>query len=396
VASENQKIAGVRRNVFSTGLVSFFMDASSEMIYPLVPIFLSTILGVNTTVIGLIEGVAESTASVLKAFSGWFSDRIQKRKVLMLFGYGISTMSRPLVAMSTVWGHVLAFRFVDRFGKGIRGAPRDAIIAESTPQMELGRSFGFHRGMDTLGAVVGPAIAFFLLAVFKDNFRLVFWFSMIPGLIAVAIIVFFIKDTGGAGRRVKIEVSLKDFKWRYIAFVSVVTLFSIGNSSDVFLILRATDIGINKVHVPLLYLSFNLTYSLVSFPAGIISDRIGRRRVILTGFLLFGIIYWGFARSTEVWHIWVLFQAYGVFMGITEGIHRAYLGALVPENLKATGYGIFHTCVGLAVLPASIIAGYLWDTYGPHATFYFGTITAFSSAILFLIITLMDRKKGNG
>ena len=222
---------------------------SSEMIYPLVPIFLSSVLGVNKSVIGLIEGIAESTASLLKVFSGWFSDRIGKRKILLIVGYGISTVSRPIIALSTLWGHVLAFRFTDRFGKGIRGAPRDAIIAESTPHKDLGRSFGFHRGMDTLGAVIGPAIAFILLSLFTGNYRLVFWLSIIPGIIAVMIIVFFIKEQkskraeiqesdasellapGESPRRLAFRAK---FDWRFKAFVAIATLFALGNSSDVF------------------------------------------------------------------------------------------------------------------------------------------------------------------
>lgn len=410
----NEKIAGLERNVFFTGLVSFFMDFSSEMIYPLVPIFLTSVLGVNKSVIGLIEGVAESTASLLKVFSGWFSDRIGKRKILLIAGYGISTFSRPIVALSTLWGHVLAFRFVDRLGKGIRGAPRDAIIAESTPHKDLGRSFGFHRGMDTLGAVAGPATAFIILLFFTGNYRLVFWLSMIPGIIAVLLIIFFIKEkTIMKGETSKTKNSSEDFvippnppfphsggfaevkvkggkgglfDRRYKAFIAVATLFAIGNSSDVFLILKATSVGVKETQIPILYLSFNLVYALTSLPAGILSDRIGRKKVMLSGFILFGFIYWGFAVSSEQRYIWGLFLLYGVFMGLTEGVQKAYLGTIIPEKFKATGYGIYNTFVGLAIFPASVIGGYLWDKYGPHATFYYGTCTAFTSAVLFLII----------
>ncbi|MBI5408484.1 MAG: MFS transporter [Nitrospirae bacterium] len=401
-----KKIFGLERNVFFAGLVSFFMDFSSEMIYPLVPLFLSSVLGVNKSVIGLIEGLAESTASILKAFSGWFSDRLGKRKILMIAGYGISALSRPIIALSTMWGHVLTFRFIDRLGKGIRGAPRDAIIAEATQEKELGRAFGFHRGMDTLGAVVGPAVAFVILSLYTGNYRLVFWLSMLPGIIAVMVIVFFIKERGQGvkGSRGQAPKENKpsnprtlessnpnSFDWRYKVFVAIVTLFTIGNSSDVFLILRATDVGIGEIQIPLLYLTFNLIYSLVSMPAGILSDRIGRKRIILAGFLLFGIVYAGFGASYENWHIWGLFMLYGIFMGLTEGIHKAYLGAIIPEGRKATGYGIYSSFVGLAALPASIIGGYLWDKFGPHATFYFGSITAFSSALLFLAIFGVER-----
>ena len=402
----NKKIAGLERNVFFTGLVSFFMDMGSEMIYPLVPIFLSSVLGINKSLIGLIEGIAESTASLLKVFSGWFSDRIKKRKILMIAGYGISTLSRPILAIATLWSHVLGFRFIDRFGKGIRGAPRDAIIAESTHPRDLGRSFGFHRGMDTFGAVIGPAIAFLVLSIFTGNFRLVFWLSMIPGIIAVLVIVFFIKEAKDK-KITSIQRSLSEnppipplvkggkggFDWRFKVFAGIATLFALGNSSDVFLILRATNIGVKESQIPLLYLSFNLVYSLVSIPAGILSDRIGRKRIILSGFMLFAFVYWGFAVSSEKWHIWGLFLLYGVFMGLTEGIQKAYLSTVIPENLKATGYGIFSSFVGLAVLPASIIGGYLWDKYGPHATFYYGAITAFASAMLFLIIFGIEKIK---
>ncbi|MEK6581128.1 MAG: MFS transporter, partial [Nitrospirota bacterium] len=418
----DKKIAGLERNVFFTGLVSFFMDFSSEMIYPLVPIFLSSVLGVNKSVIGLIEGIAESTASLLKVFSGWFSDRIGKRKIFMIAGYGISTLSRPIIALSALWGHVLVFRFIDRFGKGIRGAPRDAIIAESTPMKDLGRSFGFHRGMDTLGAVAGPAIAFIMLSFFTGNYRLVFWLSMIPGMIAVMVIVFFIRERGqgkvpenrdsnprilesilrscySAKYATKHETAKdepldpRSFDWRFKAFVAIATLFAIGNSSDVFLILKATDTGIKETQIPILYLCFNLVYALTSVPAGILSDRIGRKRIILAGFILFGFIYWGFANASGQKHIWGLFLLYGVFMGLTEGIQKAYLGTIIPEKFRATGYGIYNTFTGLALFPASVAGGWLWDKYGPHATFYYGTITAFFSATLFLIVFGLDKLK---
>ena len=405
----DKKIIGLERNVFYTGLVSFFMDMSSEMIYPLVPIFLSSVLGVNKSVIGLIEGIAESTASLLKVFSGWFSDRIGKRKILLIVGYGISTLSRPIIALSTLWGHVLAFRFTDRFGKGIRGAPRDAIIAESTPHKDLGRSFGFHRGMDTLGGVAGPAVAFLLLSLFTGNYRLVFWLSMIPGIIAVLIIVFFIKEqktkraeiqesdasellaSGESPRRLAFRAN---FDWRFKAFVAIATLFAIGNSSDVFLILKATDTGVKETQIPIIYLCFNLVYALTAIPAGILSDRIGRKRIILAGFILFGFIYWGFASASEQKHIWGLFLLYGVFMGLTEGIQKAYLGTIIPDKFRATGYGIFNTFTGLAIFPASVVGGWLWDKYGSHATFYYGSITAFLSAFLFILFIITARGKG--
>lgn len=385
---ENGKgILGLHKNVFSAGLVSFFMDFSSEMVYPLVPLFLATILGVNKSIIGIIEGIAESTASLLKVFSGWFSDRIGKRRFLMVGGYGVSTLSRPFVALSTHWGHVLTYRFIDRFGKGIRTPPRDAIIAESSPEVHLGRSFGFHRAMDTVGAVVGPATAFLLLSLFSNSYRLVFWVSMIPGILAIMIIVLFITEKKGKRGLVTLpKLSLKDFDYRFKAFIFVITLFALGNSSDAFLILRAQNLGIKIAVIPLVYLSFNVVYALFAWPAGILSDKIGPRKVILSGFILFALIYLGFALAQNPTHIWMLFPLYGIFMGLTEGVQKAYLATIIPHTHKATAYGIYNSLIGLAVLPASIMGGYLWDTICPSATFYYGAIVASFSALLFIFL----------
>jgi MFS family permease len=277
-----RKFFGFGRNVFVAGLVSFFMDVSSEMIYPLVPLFLANVLGINKSVIGLIEGIAESTASLLKVFSGWFSDKIGNRKWLMAAGYGISTLSRPIVALATGWHHVLGSRFMDRFGKGIRTAPRDAIIAESSEKTHLARAFSFHRSLDTMGAVVGPALAFLFLGIFSNNYRAVFWLSIIPGAIAVLLIIFFIiekkKTTTAYSERPKL--TLKHFDWKFRVFVAIATLFALGNSSDVFLILRAQQIGIPTVMIPIVYLLFNLVYSFSAIPAGIVADKFGRKKVI--------------------------------------------------------------------------------------------------------------------
>jgi MFS family permease len=385
---------GFGRNVFVAGLVSFFMDVSSEMVYPLVPLFLANVLGVNKSVIGLIEGIAESTASLLKVFSGWFSDRIGNRKWLMAAGYGISTFSRPIVALATGWHHVMGSRFMDRFGKGVRTAPRDAIIAESTDKAFLGRAFSFHRSMDTMGAVVGPALAFFFLGIFLNDYRKVFWLSMIPGAIAVLLIIFFISEK----KKVSIvhaerpKLTLKHFDWRFKYFVAIATLFAIGNSSDVFLILRAQQIGISTVMIPMVYLLFNLIYSLSAIPAGIEADRFGRKRVILLGFVLFAFIYYGFAIARDTSAIWVLFSFYGLFMGLSEGIQKAFLATIIPSEFKATAFGVYNTAVGFAMLPASLIGGWLWDNISPSATFYFGSITASLSAVLFVVfITAIKR-----
>ena len=379
---------GLNKNVFFTGLVSFFMDVSSEMIYPLVPLFLTNALGVNKSLVGLIEGVAESTASFLKAFSGWFSDRIGRRKNLMALGYGISTLSRPIMASAGAWQQVLVARFIDRLGKGVRTAPRDAIIAESTRKTHLARAFSFHRAMDTMGAVVGPAIAIFCLGLFHNDYRKVFWVSVAPGAIAVLLIFIFIRENrkpppAAAARP---TLSFSRFNWKARFFVVIATVFAIGNSSDVFLILRAQQVGIPAVMIPAVYFTFNLVYSLSAVPAGIGADKFGMKRVILAGFVLFACLYYGFAVAAHAAAVWVLFGLYGVFMGLTEGVQKAFLATIIPPESKATAFGIYATCTGAAMLPASLMGGWLWDHFSSSATFYFGAATATLSAMLFVLL----------
>jgi len=400
----DNKLFGFGKNVTVAGFVSFCMDISSEMIYPLVPLFLANVLGVNKSVIGLIEGVAESTASLLRVFSGWFSDRIGNRKWLMAAGYGISTLSRPFVALAADWHQVLGSRFIDRFGKGVRTAPRDAIIAESTDRSYLGRAFGFHRSMDTLGAVVGPALAFFLLGLFSNDYRKVFWFSIIPGVVAVLLIIFFITEkkkpaaqliSPAAGEGLTNQtpaLTLKHFDWRFKFFTIITGLFALGNSSDVFLILRAQQVGVPAVMIPIVYLLFNLIYSLSSLPAGLAADRFGKKRVILSGFMLFAILYYGFGAASNIKAIWVLFGFYGLFMGLTEGVQKAFLATIIPQDFKATAFGVYNTIVGLAMFPASLMGGWLWDHVSPSATFYFGSVTAGLSALLFVIFIVTIKK----
>ncbi len=386
------------KNVTVTGFVSLFMDISSEMIYPLVPLFLANILGVNKSIIGLIEGIAESTASLLKVFSGWYSDRIGNRKWLMVAGYGISTLSRPILALAAGWHHVMGFRFVDRFGKGIRTAPRDAIVVESTEKDHLGLAFGFQRAMDTIGAVLGPAIAFFLLGIFSNGYRIIFWVSMIPAVIAVLLIAFFITEKANNSSHTfkSPKLTLKYFDGRFKTFVLIAAVFAVGNSSDVFLILRAQQVGIQPVTIPVVYLMFNLIYALSALPAGIAADKFGKKKVVLIGFILFALVYYGFAVVADTVMVWVLFAFYGFFMGITDGVQKAFLATIIPADFKATAFGIYNTAVGLATLPASLIGGMLWDRISPAATFYYGSITATVTALLFIIFMLYDRPNRPG
>lgn len=384
---------GLRKNVFFTGLVSFLMDVSSEMIYPLMPLFLANVLGINKSMIGLIEGIAESTASLLKVFSGWLSDRLGQRKNLMIAGYSISTLSRPIIALAGVWQQVLAARFIDRLGKGIRTAPRDAIIAESTESPHLARAFSFHRSMDTLGAVVGPAIAMLLLQLYSGNYQMVFWLSMVPGVMAVITVILFIRDKKdakyAAAKRPKL--TFQHFNWKIKFFILITTIFALGNSSDAFLILRAEQSGITPVVIPAVYLAFNLIYSLSAIPFGIAADRFGKKPFILLGFILFALLYYGFAVAGTPTSIWVLFGLYGVFMGLTEGIQKGFLATIIPPDFKATAFGVHATAVGLATLPASLIGGLLWDRVSPAATFYFGSATATVAALLFMAMIAIDR-----
>lgn len=405
------KIWGLDRNVFWAGVTSFLMDVSSEMIYSLVPIFLSSVLGINKSLIGLIEGIAEATASLVKMFSGWFSDHIGRRKPLMLFGYGISTLSRPVLALSTGWGMVLGARFIDRFGKGVRTAPRDAIIADSAPRHQLGRSFGFHRAMDQFGAVVGPAIAFVVLALHPGQYRMVFWISMIPGVLCVAVIWLFIREkrkprpaaavaAAGAGSGAApgnglatatppagtLWERLGRLRGPLLSYLLVTAVFYLGNSSDVFLILRAQDLGVAVVLIPILYLVFNFVYSALSIPAGLLADRVGRRKVALMGFAVFAVTYAWMALAASAAAAWGVFILYGVYMGISDGNGRALLGEFSTGERRGTAFGAYHMVVGLAALPASIIAGLLYDNVSPSAPFWVGAAGAVLAGILMLAL----------
>lgn len=407
--SPGRKILGFEGNVFFTGLVSFFMDLSSEMVYPLIPLFLASVLGVGASAIGLIEGVAESTASLLQAFSGWVSDRLGRRKPLMLLGYGVSALSRPGLALAGGWGHVLAARFVDRFGKGVRTAPRDAIVAECSTSADLGRNFGFQRALDQLGAVAGPAVAAGILFLRPGAVRTVFWVSLIPAVVCVLVIVFFVRErrpragpgapeTGsevgpgaGAGAeapaaslQVQAGPRLADLWQRpvLVRYVLISGLFALGNSSNAFLILRAQNLGVATLALPFMYLVFNLVYSALSIPAGLLADRLGRRRLMLAGFLVFALVYLGMALARTQAAAWGLFALYGVYMGIADGNGRALLAELAPARLKATAFGAYHGLVGLAAFPASLIAGIMWDRVSPAAPFWLGAGGAVLAGVL--------------
>ena len=383
---------GISKNVFVLGLVSFFNDVASEMIYPLVPIFLTSVLGAPVAIVGLIEGMAESTASVLTVVSGWLSDKWRKRKIFVVAGYSFSAISKILLSLAHSWPFVLLARFVDRFGKGTRTSARDALIAESSENSVRGRAFGFHRGLDTLGAVVGPLIALLAIHFLDNNFRLIFFLAFIPAFIGILLLLFFVKEK-------KKEANSLDtfhFNWRELnpsfkIFLLISFIFALGNSSDAFLILRAQNLGLSLTLVVLAYVLFNFTYALFSTPAGIIADKIGPKKVLLAGFLLFSGVYLFFGLTSSSLFLWFLFPVYGIYMALTEGVGKAYISNLVPQEKTGTAFGIYQTIIGLCTFFASFIAGILWTYIGVRLPFIFGSIMALISAFLFVVLGKKDK-----
>lgn len=381
-----KKIFGFERNVFFLSLTSFLTDASSEIIYPLLPIFLTGVLGATTVFVGLVEGVAETTASLFKLFSGWFSDKIKKRKILVVMGYTLSSITRPLMAIAAAPWNVLAIRFVDRIGKGTRNSPRDALIADSCEPQEKGRSFGFNRAMDHAGAMVGSLTVFFLLLGVTKNYRLVFALASIPALLAIVTVTFFTYDIKPA-LPVKDETRLefKFFNRKFKIFLSAVFVFTLGNSSDAFLLLRAKDLGVGIAFIPLLWFALHVVKSLTSTPSGILSDKFGRKRVILLGWFIYALVYFGFGFAGNALHVWLLFCIYGLFYGLTEGVERALVADLVPTESRGSAYGIYNFVIGIGALPASVMMGILWQAFGPHAAFLFGASLALIASVMFAL-----------
>jgi MFS family permease len=372
-------------NVLVLGLVSFLTDASSDMIYPVLPLFLSDVLGSSMLFIGLIEGIAESTACILKIFSGWLSDKLGKRKFLVGLGYGLSSVGKPILSVVTAGWQVLLLRFADRFGKGVRTSPRDALIADSSPEERKGLSYGFHRAMDSAGAVVGPLLAFLFLPLVNGNYRILFLIASVPAILAVLILILFVKER----KRLKKKVTslaipgLSRFDPKFKIFLLGATIFTLGNSSDAFLFLRAKGLNIDIVYIPILWLVLNLVYALVASPAGALSDRIGRKNLIISGLLIYTMVYLGFAFATRSIHVWILFGIYGLYYGLANGTMRAYVADLVGEERRALAFGIYHGAVGLTALPASLIFGWLWQSAGVSVAFEFGAGLAFLALLIF-------------
>lgn len=388
--SEN-KIFGFNRNVLFTGITSFLTDTSVKMVYSVMPMFLLSI-GASKTTLSLIEGIAESTASLVKAMTGFWSDKIGKNKPFMLIGYGLSALIIPLYTFVTFPAHVLYLRFIERFGKGIRTAPRDSLIAGSIPKGESGKSFGLQKAMDNSGAIVGPLIAFLLLYWLPGNYRIIFLFAGIPAFLAIFVIIFGIKEAKKNKEDLFKKFHFKDFSGRYYFFLVIIFVFTLGNSTDALLLVKANEVGIKITLIPLVYLITNAVAVIFSIPLGSLSDKIGKEKVLVTGFLIYAFVYFGFGISTNIGAIVALFALYGLYSAATDGIQKAFISDIIDKNKKGTGLGIYNALLGITLLPASIIAGFLYDHVNSRIPFYFGASTSVLAAIL-LVIYIMTKPR---
>lgn len=360
------------------------------MLYPLVPIFLTTVLGVSGFVVGLVEGIAEATARIIQVFSGYLSDKYKNRRTLTISGYSLSTLGKPLLALSVVWPMALFARFIDRFGKGFRTPPRDALIVESSQPKQRGRAFGFHRSMDSVGAVLGPLVSLVLVAFLAGKLRIVFALATIPAAIAVGLL-FMVREKPVAEikeEEAKTFVDIGKFKFgkRYYTFLFVSLVFALGNSSDAFLLLRAKQLGLTATQIVLVYVVYNAIYALTSLPAGVISDRLGRKRILVYGFIVYSLVYLGFGLTDNKNDIWLLYAVYGVYIGMTEGISKALIGDIVTGKALGSAFGLFQTATGMVLFLASFIAGILWTYVSFSVPFYFGSAMALIAAVLFMFV----------
>lgn len=374
---------GITGNVLVLSVASLLTDISSEMLYPIIPIFLTSVLGAPMSVLGLIEGAAEAIASILKALSGWFSDLAKRRKPFVVGGYSLSALGKLLFFLAYSWPFVFIARIVDRIGKGVRTSPRDAMIADSCDPEYRGKAFGFHRAMDTVGACLGPLLAILFIYVLKDDLRMVFLIAFVPAILGVIILARWLAEppriSQGNGSSLKIAIGkLSPVFWK---FTLVSMIFSVGNSSDAFLIMRAKDVGLTTIVVILAYVVYNISYSALSFPAGIISDKLSRKTVMVAGYIIFAVVYFGFGRFADKNTIWPLFFIYGFYMAMTDGISKAFVTDVVDKEVRGSAIGIYYCVTGLTTFFASLIAGLLWVHIGSSAPFIYGAVTAAISAV---------------
>jgi MFS family permease len=390
--TSRKRIWGLNPNVFFLGIVSLLTDASSEMIFTLVPLFLRNVLKAPFISVGLVGGLSESTDAIFRIFSGWFSDKIGKRKLLAVVGYSISTVAKPFMYLATSWGAVLSIRFSDRIGKGVRSSSRDALIADSISTTERGKGFGLHRAMDSLGAVVGLAIAAVIIYLVQGgglelslkSYQWLILVGIVPAVLAVLVLLIFVRERrrerspSASSQHGGISSGLKgDFDTRFKVFLAIMAVFTLGNSSDFFVILRAQNLEAPLIQVIMMLVLFSATEAITSLPMGMLSDKLGRKRVITLGWFVYALVYLGFALASSIWQMWLLFACYGIYYGAVEGVARAFVADLVTEKKRGTAYGLYHGIVGLTLLPASLIAGWLWDAVSPAAPFYSGAGLSF-------------------
>lgn len=389
---------GLSKNVISMGTVSFLNDLSSDMIFPFIPAFVTTVLGGSAAFVGAIEGVADATQSVVKIFSGRFSDKWNKRKPFVVFGYSLSALSKPLLALAASPWHVLGVRFLDRLGKGTRDAPRDALLSFSTERAIIGRAFGFHRGADTLGAAIGPLIAVLILPVIGNNLRTLFLLSFVASAVAVFILSLSVKEvtqdrkSEPAAIAAPLGFRFSDLGAPFLVFLVSATLFNLGRISEAFFLLRAQDIGIALMFLPLVYVVYSLSFALFSAPAGILADRIGHRNTFMAGMLVFSATALLFT-SASISSIWMIVALYGLYSALTEGVGKAIVTNLVDEKLLGTAFGIYSACTGIALLPASIIFGILWVRFGPETPFLWSALLGILSLAIFLFLRIRNHTR---
>jgi MFS family permease len=380
--------------IWALGFVSLFMDASSELIHSLLPVFLVSVLGASALSVGVIEGIAEATASITKVFSGTLSDYLGKRKVLAVIGYGLAAVTKPMFPLAGTVGWVFAARFIDRIGKGVRDAPRDALVGDIAPAHLRGASYGLRQSLDTVGAFAGPLLAVALMALFANDIRAVFWIAVIPAFIALAILVFGVKEprTVRAKGRTRSPIHLSDLRrigaayWR---LVLIATVLSLARFSEAFLLLRAENVGLPIALVPLVLVVMNVAYAASAYPAGVLSDRIGRQGVLVVGLLLLIAADLALALATGIWPLMGGVVLWGLHMGLTQGLLAAMVADVAPAEIRGTAFGVFHMVTGIMLLAASLTAGLLWDRAGPAATFFAGI--GFSVVALVGLIAVRNR-----
>jgi MFS family permease len=386
-----KKILGIEKNIFFVGLTSFLTDTTTKMVYAVMPMFLIS-LGASKTELSLIEGIAESTASLLQAVSGWWSDKIGRNKPFMVIGYAITAVLSPMFAFVTSPLQVLGVRFTERVGKGIRTAPRDSLVAGSSKECDTGKNFGFHKAMDNSGAIVGPLIASAVLLFFPGDFRRVFLIAAIPGLLGLANVILFVKEAKKSCEGLPGKIRFKDFSKEYYVFLAIVFIFTLGNSTDALLLVKASDVGVSDALIPILYLVFNAVSVMFAVPAGMLSDKIGREKLIIFGYLIYSGIYFGFGMAGNPISMALLFALYGVYSAATDGVQKAMVSDIVDKDKRGTGLGLYNCMLGVTLLPASVIAGLLYDNINNRAPFYYGAVLAMIAA--FLMILYYTKRKG--